>query len=235
MRKLACLVVLVGCGGGGGGSTDVKPTLSFKDRTDTELSQLINAAGGTEMFMAQSELDQFAGSTDPCPAVAVSGDTITLTGGCTTMDGTTIAGSAVLTNPTAWDQVMYSYQNPSDYELSGFSLTTGSQTMSFDGRITISNSFTVYDADLTSTVLGTSIRSDIHYECDQGSQTCSLSGSGIELVGVGGALVSGSVKNAQTGQTESYTLQGVDTLKATVATGCVAYTISDSSMAKVCM
>lgn len=233
MRKLACLLVLVGCGGGGG-STNVKPTLSFKDRTDAELAQLINAAGGTDMFMAQSEVDQFAGSNDPCPAVAVSGDTITLTGGCTTVDGTTVAGSAVLKNPVAWDQVTYNYQNASDYELTAFSLTTSAQTMTFDGRLTISGNFTVYDADITSTVLGTSIRSDIHYECDQGSQTCDLSGSGIELVGVGGALVSGTVKVGQAASA-SYTLKGVDTLKATVTSGCVAYTISDSSTAKVCM
>jgi hypothetical protein len=232
MRKLASLLVLVGCGGGG--STNVKPTLSFKDRTDAELAELINAAGGTDMFMAQSEVDQFAGSTDPCPAVAASGNTITLTGGCTTQDGTTIAGTAVVTNPVAWDQVMYNYSDDSDYELTGFALTTGSQTMTFDGRVTISSSFTVYDADLTSSVLGTAIRSDIHYECDQGSQTCDLSGSGIELVGVGGALVSGSVKVGQTASA-SYTLKGTDTLKATVTQGCVAYTISDSTTAKVCM
>jgi hypothetical protein len=232
MRKLA-LLVMVGCGGGGG-STDVKPTLSFKDRTDVELSQLVNAAGGTDMFLAENEVDQFSSSTDACPAVTVSGNTITLTGGCTTTDGTTIAGSAVVTNPVAWDQIDYNYQDATDYELSALTLTTSSQTMMFDGRITISGNFTVYDADVTTNMLGTAIRSDIHYECDQGSKTCDLSGSGIELVGVGGALVSGSVKVAQTGQSASYTLQGTDTLKAMVTTGCVAYTISDSSSAKTC-
>ncbi len=231
MRKLACILVLVGCGGGG--STNVKPTLKFADRSDAELSQLISAAGGTDMFMAQSEVDQFAGGSDACPAVAVSGDTITLTGGCTTADGVAVAGSAVLTNPVAWDQITYNYTAPSEYQLMAFSLTQASQTMTFDGRVTISSNFTVYDADITSSVLGTSIRSDIHYECDQGSQTCDLSGSGIELVGVGGALVSGSIKVGQSASA-SYTLRGVDTLKATVTQGCVAYTISDSTSAKTC-
>lgn len=233
MRKLACLLVLVGCGGGG--TTDVKPTLSFAERSDVELAQLIDAAAGMDMFQAQSEVDQFAGSNDPCPAVAVSGNTITVTGGCTTADGVAIAGSAAVTNPVAWDQVQYNYSQPSEYQFDALSLTANSQTMMFDGRLTISGSFTVYDADITSTVLGTSIRSDIHYECDQGSQTCDLSGSGIELIDVGGALVSGSVKVANQVQSASYTLRGVDTLKATVTQGCVAYTISDSSTAKVCM
>jgi hypothetical protein len=232
MRNLACVLLVVGCGGGGG-STNVKPTLSFKDRTDAELAELINAAGGTDMFMAQNEVDQFAGSNDPCPAVAVTGDLITLTGGCTTVDGTTVGGSATVKNPVAWDQITYNYQNATDYEMTGFSITSGSQTMTFDGRVTVSSNFTVYDADVTSTVLGASIRSDLHYECDQGSQTCDLSGSGIELVGVGGALVSGSAKVGQSASA-SYTLKGVDTLKATVTSGCVAYTISDSSSAKTC-
>ena len=233
MRKLACILVLVLVGCGGGGSTNVKPTLTFADRSDAELSQLISAAGGTDMFMAQSQVDQFAGSNDPCPAVAVSGNTITLTGGCTSQDGVMVGGSAVLTNPVAWDQITYNYAEPSEYQLDGMTFTQAGQTTSFDGRVTISSNFTVYDADITSAVLGTSIRSDIHYECDQGSQTCDLSGSGIELVGVGGALVGGSVKVGQSASA-SYTLRGVDTLKATVTQGCVAYTISDSSSAKTC-
>ena len=83
MRGLALLLVAA-CGGGG--STNVKPTLKFADRSDTEIAALINAAGGTAMFSAQAQLDQFAGTTDPCPAVAVSGSTVTLTGGCTTAD-----------------------------------------------------------------------------------------------------------------------------------------------------
>jgi len=52
---------------------------------------------------------------------------------------------------------------------------------------------------------------------------------------VGGALVSGSVKVANQMQSASYTLKGTDTLKATVTPSCVAYTISDSTTAKVCM
>jgi len=232
MRKLACILVLVGCGGGG--STNVKPTLKFADRSDAELAQLISAAGGTDMFMAQAEVDQLAGTSDPCPAVAASGNTLTLTGGCTTQDGVAIAGSAVLTNPVAWDQVTYNYTEATEYQLAAMSFTQSSTTMTFDGRITISSNFTVYDADITSDVLGTSLRSDIHYECDASSKTCDLSGSGIELVGVGGALVGGSVNVGGTAQSASYTLRGVDTLKATVTQGCVAYTISGTTRAKTC-
>ena len=72
----------------------------------------------------------------------------------------------------------------------------------------------------------------IHYECDAGDRTCDLSGSGIELVGVGGVLVSGSV-DLDT-NTQHYTLHGADTLTATITSGCVAYQISGSDRMKAC-
>jgi hypothetical protein len=232
MQRLACLVVLAACGGGG--STNVKPTLKFADRSDTEIAALINAAGGTAMFSAQAQIDQLAGSTDPCPAVAVAGSTITLTGGCTTMDGIAIAGTATVTNPTAWDQVTYNYTNDTTYELTALTFTQSGLTTSYDGRITISSNFTTYDADLTSDNLGIDVRSDIHYECDRSSSTCDLSGSGIEMIGVGGALVSGSVTVAGGATSSSFTLHGVDTLTAHVTQGCVEWQISGSGRMKAC-
>jgi hypothetical protein len=230
MRKLACILVVAACGGGG--STNVKPTLKFADRSDTELSALISAAGGTAMFSAQAQVDQFAGSTDPCPAVTVDKQTVTLTGGCTTMDGVMVGGTASATNAPSWDQITYDYSSATSYTMSGLTLAQSGYTQSYDGRIDISGSFTVYDADITSDMLGLSIRSDIHYECDAGDKTCDLSGSGIELVGTGGALVSGTV-DINT-NTQSYTLHGVDTLTATISQGCVAYQISGSDRVKTC-
>jgi len=230
MRKLACIVVLAACGGGG--STNVKPTLKFADRSDAELSQLISAAGGTAMFSAQAQVDQFAGSTDPCPAATVDKQTVTLTGGCSTTDGVMVGGTATATNSPSWDQITYDYGNGTSYTLTGLTLTQSGFAQSYDGRIDISGSFTVYDADITSTMLDVSIRSDIHYECDAGDKTCDLSGSGIELIGVGGALVSGGV-DLNT-NTQHYTLHGVDTLTADITQGCVAYQISGSDRVKVC-
>lgn len=233
MRRLACLVVLAACGGGG--STNVKPTLKFADRSDTELAALINAAGGTAMFSAQAQIDQFAGSTDPCPAVAVAGATITLTGGCTTTDGIAIAGTATVTNPAAWDQVAYNYANDTTYELTAMTFTQSGLATSYDGRITVADSFATYDADITSNLFGTGdMRSDIHYECDRSSNTCDLSGSGIEMIGVGGALVSGSVSVAGGATSSSFTLRGVDTLTAHITQGCVEWSISGSTRTKVC-
>ncbi|MBV8759943.1 MAG: hypothetical protein JO257_21815 [Deltaproteobacteria bacterium] len=220
---------------GGGGSTNVKPTLKFADRSDSEIAALINAAGGTAMFSAQSQLDQFAGTTDPCPAVAVAGSTITLTGGCTTTGGVMFGGTASVTNSPAWDQITYNPANDTTYELMAVSFTQSGLATNYDGRVTISGNYTTYDADITSNLLGIDTRSDLHYECDRGSQTCDLSGSGIELLGVGGALVGGSVTIAGGATSSSFTLRGVDTVTAHVTQGCVEWSISGTQRAHACM
>jgi hypothetical protein len=233
MRVFVCLVLAGACGGGG--STDVKPTLKFADRSDTEIAALINAAGGTAMFSAQSQLDQFAGTTDPCPAIAVAGNTVTLTGGCTTSDGVTFGGTASVTNSPSWDQITYNPGADTDYELDAVTFTQSGLTTSYDGRVTISGTYTTYDADITSDLLGIDTRSDLHYECDRSAQSCSLSGSGIEMIGVGGALVGGSVSIAGGATSSSFTLRGIDTLTAHVAQGCVAWSISGTQRAQTCM
>jgi hypothetical protein len=97
--------VLGACGGGG--STDIESSLVFADRTDAEILRLINAAAGTDMFFAEAQINQFGDTfdADPCPAVTVEGNVATVTGGCTTSDGTRIDGSAIVTNPLGWDQI----------------------------------------------------------------------------------------------------------------------------------
>jgi hypothetical protein len=233
MRVLACVLVLGACGSGG--STNVKPTLKFADRTDAEIAALINAAGGTAMFSAQAQLDQFAGTTDPCPAIGVAGATVTLTGGCTTTDMVAFAGTARVTNSPSWDQITYNPGDDTAYELDAVSFTQSSLTTSYDGRVTISGNFTTYDADITSNLLGFDTRSDLHYECDRSSQSCDLSGSGIEMLGVGGALVGGSVTIAGGATSSSFSLHGVDTLTAHITQGCVAWSISGTQRAHACM
>ena len=104
MRTIAItLFAIAGCGKGG--STDVQPTLVFADRSDVEIARLVNAASASEGFQAEGEIFQFSPdpttTPDPCPAIAEdpTANQVTITGGCTTKDGTTIDGSAVITNP----------------------------------------------------------------------------------------------------------------------------------------
>jgi hypothetical protein len=209
----------------GGGSTDVEPTLRFSERSDAEIARLISAAGGTDMFGAQANVESFQNEEDPCPAVAFSGNEVTLTGGCTTADGVTVGGSVRIVNPLGWDPVEYDFGNDTEYVLEGFVLTRTGFEQSWDGFVRIQSNFTAWDADVTASSLGVTVRSDLHYECSQ--TTCDLSGSGIELVGVGGAIVEGEVAVGGGTANAEYTLEGADTLEATVSQGCVTWSIDD--------
>jgi hypothetical protein len=231
MRQTTLVVMLAACNGGA--SSNIQPTLSFADRSDAEIARLVSAAGGTDMFSAQAQLDSFADSTDPCPAVAIAGDTVTLTGGCTTQDMVALSGTATATNPIAWDpQVPYQYGSDTAYALHQFAFAQSSFSTTYDGTFRISDNFTTWQADLTVDMLGLPVHSQIYYSCDQGSQSCDLVGSGLELVGVGGAQLSGSVYVST--NTADFTLEGVDTLTVHLAQGCVAWSISGTQRQKLC-
>jgi hypothetical protein len=240
MRTALVLIgVLAACGSDH--ETNIKSTLRLADQTDTDIARLIAAAGGTDMFSAEAQVDRFSSfggsATDPCPALAVAGNTVTLTGGCTTQDGVTIDGTAAVTNPTTFDQVQYNYQADTSYELDHFTLTQQGYVQSFDGSVRISGSFTIEEADITVGQLGVDLRSDIYLKCERTGQTsvsCEHVGSGLELVGIGGVTVGGSVTSTTTGATSSFTLHGADTLTATITTGCVAWQINGTDRRKVC-
>jgi hypothetical protein len=198
---------------------------------------LISAAGGTDMFSAQAQVDRFSSQIGACPALAVSGESVTLTGGCTTTDGVAVDGSAIITNAAAWDQVQYNYQHDTTYELSGLSLTQSGYSQSMDGLIRITGGYTVQEADITVDMQGLALHSDVYFKCSRTGQTsvnCALEGSGLELPGVGGVTASGTVNSATTGSTASFTLHGVDTLTATITSGCVAWQISGTDRQQVC-
>jgi hypothetical protein len=229
MRKFLALGVLAACGGGGGGgSTDIKPTMTIADHTDAEISMLLTAAGGQAMFSAQAQVESFnPPNTDPCPAASISGDTVTITGGCTTQSGVAIAGTATIENPQAWDPIQYNYSKATVYSYMQFELTQSGYTTTYDGFMKMSG--TAYDSDITttSTVPGSEeIRADLYYSCNLGSKTCALSGSGLELAG-DGVLASGTV--ATQAQTAKYTLRGTDTLDATITSGCVSWKIEGTT------
>jgi hypothetical protein len=215
---------LAACGGGGG-STDIKSTLTFADRTDAEISRLVSAASGSEGFQAEGSVAGFDKSfdPDPCPAVAISGNTVNITGGCTTMDNVMIEGTASVTNPLGWDEIEYDFNDDTVYELHGLAFVQQGIRRSFDGIFTIGSSFTVQDMDITADMLGVAVRSDVHLDC--GQKSCSISGSGVELVGVGGAKVSGTINISGNTASATYTLKGTDTVKVTMANNCVSWTL----------
>jgi hypothetical protein len=233
MRAIALLapVLVAACSDGNGSS--VEPNLRFADRTDAEIARMISAAGGTDMFSAQSQLDQLGDTfdPDPCPTVSIDGRVATITGGCTTADGVEIQGSATVTNPASWDQIEWDPAIDARYAMDGLAFVQTGYTQSFDGTFAIGNTFQAWDADLTAESLDVAVYSDLHFRCSTSS--CSLSDSGLELIGAGGAHVSGSV--AISGSTSaSFTLRGVDTVVATVANGCVEWHLEGTDRGMDC-
>ncbi len=233
-----CVLPVAACGGGG--STDIEGTLRFSDRSDVEISRLVNAASGSEGFQAQAVAESYADPFepgDPCPARTFSGDTGTITGGCTTQEGDAIEGTITIQNPLSWCLVFDEAAGWCDMEYEGnfgaasvytfdaFTITQSGFSRSFDGVLTSDTFDGVIDMDITSIQLDVAVRSDIHAERD-GGRSVSVTGSGVELVGVGGARVDGEINVSDTNQTSgSFTLDGADTLKVTMEGSCVSWRI----------
>jgi hypothetical protein len=194
---------------------------------------LINAAGGVDMFAAQSQVLSFSPPrTDPCPSTTVAGNTVTLAGGCTTQDGVTISGSATVQNSTSWDTIPYDYSKPTVYSFDQMALAQASSTVTYDGYLRQTGA--VYDADITTTSsTNPTVREDLYYSCNVGAQSCTLSGSGVELAG-DGVLASGSISVQSQQSVASYTLRGLDTLHATITSGCVAWSIDGTNRQTTC-
>lgn len=235
---LALLSLLAGCDGGAG--TDIEASLVFADRSDVEIVRLINAATGTDMFRAEAQLNRFGDTfeTDPCPSVAIDGRVATITGGCTTADGTEIGGTAIVTNPLGWDPIEdYDFRSPTEYAADGFTVSFGgANPMVFDGTIRRTDSLTVYDSDITVTQVDTTVRSDLVHRCtDPSNPTCTTAG-GVELIGAGGAHVTGTVTvDRMTGlQTIDYVLQGQDRLIVTRGSTCIEWSIEGTDRAFTC-
>ena len=185
---------------------------------------------------AQSQVDQFGDTfeADPCPAIEISGDTATVTGGCTRRDGTQILGSAVVVNPATWDQLDWS-GGDSRYELHQLGFVTQGASFTYDGFIERRDTFSTWDADLTVESFGITMRSDLYYHCENpSSPSCDLTNSGIELIGVGGALASGTVHIEGQSQVSDFTLRGVDRLTVHIASGCVEWQVEGTDRRSAC-
>ena len=231
MRQTTLVVLVAACNGGA--NSNIPQTLKFADRSDAEIARMVSAAGGTDMFSAQAQIDAFAGSTDPCPAVTIAGNEVSLTGGCTTSDMVMLSGTATATNSLAWDpQAPFVYGADTVYAMHQLAFTQQSFTTTYDGTMSITDNFTTWQADITADMLGLSVHSQIYYGCDRGSLTCDLVGSGLELVGVGGARLSGTVY--ANNNTADFTLDGVDTLTVHLGAGCIAWQISGTARQKIC-
>ncbi len=232
------LVALAACGGEGG-STDVQPTLRFADRTDAELARLIDVAGGGDLFRATGALDQFGDTfeAEACPTITIAGAVATVTGGCTRADGTQLGGSGAVDNPIGWDQLDYRFQDDTLYTFTQFTLGDAQVTQAFDGWVRRTDGLATWDADLTASLFGVGVRSDLYIHCtDPQRPSCAFTNSGVELVGVGGARVSGTVAASTSGggQRIDLTLQGVDRLTSHSTGTCLGWQIEGTTRGVTC-
>lgn len=221
---------------GAGGSTDIDPTLVLAERSDLEINRLVAAASGSEGFQAQGQLGQFDEpfEPDPCPVVVEDVDRVTITGGCTRADGMAVEGSATITNPLGWGELDYDFTEDSIYEYAGFALVfEGGTRMGYDGVFRIAPSYDELDMDLVVDSFGATLRSDLFMDCDMSG--CELGESGLELVGVGGVRVSGSIGVGGQQVDGDLTIRGADTsVKVTIANNCVAWRLEGTDRAKTC-
>lgn len=231
--KLIYLAMLGACGGSVGGSTDVEPTLVFANLDDTTISRIASAASASDGFGAQSVAGSFDDpfDDDPCPAVVedAATNTVTITGGCTTLDDQQIEGSIVIHNPLGFGELDYDFTSDSVYEFDGFTMVLSEAAgivQAWDGVFTTGPSFETLDLDLTTELQAITVRSDLFLACDQTSRSCEYGESGVELLGSGGALVSGTVSvGGQTAST-SLTLRGADTLEFSIVdSSCLRWNI----------
>jgi hypothetical protein len=149
---------------------------------------------------------------DTCPTWSTSGDITTWQGGCTSSNGVAITGTA-----TTWR---------SDYILHGtFDAWTIGNT-SYSGTAVWMDPLLARDSDLTVDIDGIAVRSNLSISCQPEPDCdnlcvvdCTPEGSGVELVGIGGALVSGTWTDVTYGDiatlaSRTVTLHGADTLIA---------------------
>jgi hypothetical protein len=178
--RLLTAVFVVGCGSSPH-TTDIAPTLRFADRSDAEINQLICSAASNDVLEASAMVAAFEMHGATCPGVEG-----TPGGGCTTASGTTITGSVTNHSP--------------GIRFDALTLTNPTFVETWNGSVDFGNELSAA-SDLTVGRAGISVRADLGYTCvrletDDGCNvchdTCTPEGSGVELVGAGGALVSGT-------------------------------------------
>jgi len=227
------LVALAAACGGGGGHTDIEPTIRFADLSDVEISRLVSAATGADAFQAQGQVlsfdDPFSEAETDCPNVVIDDRTVTLTGGCTMIDGPVLEGSATLVNPFGWD-IEIDLGDDQFYTFDQFAIVNSGFRTSFDGTLRIAFGYEQLEADLVADMFGMAVRSDLYFECN--ASGCDIDGSGVELIGVGGAKVSGQFDT--TDRTGEFTMRGEDTLTVDMTGTCVAWQIEGTDRAMVC-
>lgn len=196
----------------------------FAEATPAQLKRVYSASTGGELAWGLFYGAIFAGRNDTtqCPAIVTTGQDTTVTGDCTSEDGTHAEGMIAIHNlpgTSAYDE-----SEPSSIDFD-FRISHQDKHYGFDGRI--ERDRWGVTGDLVTERHGITSTSRVTVACnDRG--TCSTSDdSEIEISELGSGTVEGSWSSAPSG---TLIVRGIDKLTFDMSRnedGCMPYTIGD--------
>ena len=248
---LAVALATSGCGSDDG--QQLEPA-TFGSETPEEREALVAIAGGEMSVVAFLMALVVNGAADEsgCPAKAVSGNVITLTGGgCTSPDGVEFTGTVILENvqldlfaedrpdPTkasVLDFDRFQMKAPQGTTTLNGALTLSPEAVDGSSSLTDSFSFSAIGRDAeTGEPIDIAFAQETTLNCAGGdaNQTCTFVDSSAELSGVGRFVLEGSFGDSG----GVVTLRGDNTMTIDMAedvNGCVALQIDGTAAGTVC-
>ena len=244
MRRTTCLAYslltattlqLAACG------SDAGPTeepASFGSASQLQRERMIIAGAGMDPALAMILASSYASAEGAaCPAVTRSGDTTTITGGCTLSSGDTLEGKVIATNLPS---LLGGGFDPSKsieltFEDLRFDGTSDEEDLAIDGTVSIAPSGAM-TAALSLTISGFEVYSDASWRQD-GELTTAEAGSTVTLAGFGAAEIQGRWSMDSDAPAGALELHGTDVLKADFAAtvdGCAPLTVDGKAAGQLC-
>lgn len=231
----AALLNLAACG------DDPEPA-KFSSATEVQKLRAVSAGGSMD-----GQIGLFFGSIlvglpddSACPTISRSGDTTTITGGCTDDSGDRFLGSITAKNvPGFIGGPEHDPSKPSVITFDGFGIDDVSDEnddMSMEGSVTL-NTDQSFTANLTTDFGGVEVHSNATWR-RSGELLAADAGGNIEVTGLGAADIKGSWSMSNENPAGALELHGADVLKADFgnlnANGCVPLTVDGTAAGELC-
>jgi len=222
------------------GSDGAAPA-QFAKASDLQKERAIIAGAGMDAGLALFLGSAYgsAPTTSTCPRVARSGDTVTVTTGCTSSSGDKLSGSVIAKNPPPFlGGGTYDPAQPSVVTFEGFRIDDSSddnEDFALDGQVTLATTGAM-TADLIVTMAGLEVRSAGTWTRTADRSSASA-GSTIELTGLGEAEIQGAWNMDSDAPGGAIELHGVDVLRADfdrIAAGCAPLTVDGVASGQIC-
>jgi hypothetical protein len=207
---VTCGLFVTSCAGY---ESDIPSTIRFAELTDAQVTRLAYAATGSEGVGAMDRAQAFSNNRT-CPASKLVGDLVTIDGGCSTDGGDAISGRITIENAFTWPEYRTKPDDDTLFVFHQFAVMGARGHTVVDGwyrQRGWRSSAKIIELDFTND--GETVRTELFIDEDPPLNTIE---GGVELVGIGGARVSGT-RDATAYEPSRYTLTGVDTLELTLS------------------